>query len=163
MNYQERLIGFQNRAEHKFEKEKNWRSSLKYGLAFFIFILSTIVAGMGMPIRIVRKRIWPSALESLAVSEKNIEGILSEHELVLLDFWAEWCGPCIMMENTLHDFKEKNEKVWLGKVNVDKQKELAKKFRIRGIPQFVLLKEGKEIKRNASPMTGAELAKFVEV
>jgi len=67
-----------------------------------------------------------------------------EKGLVLIDFFAEWCMPCIMMGPILDDVSQKfNGKIKFGKVNVDDSNELAGKFNVSSIPCFVLLKDGK--------------------
>ena len=65
-------------------------------------------------------------------------------ELILVDFWAPWCGPCRAMMPVLEEF-EKQSGVKVGKVNVDEQGELAGQFRVMSIPTFVWMKEGKVV------------------
>lgn len=78
--------------------------------------------------------------------------------LVLVDFWAPWCGPCKMMAPTLNNIAEtENDKVTIGKVNVDHEQQLAQKFGIRSIPTMVLFKNGKEVKR----FTGVKSKSFL--
>lgn len=68
--------------------------------------------------------------------------------LVLVDFWAPWCGPCKLVAPTLNEIADEQKgKVRIGKVNVDQQQALAAKFKVRNIPTLVLLKNGKEVKR----------------
>jgi thioredoxin len=74
--------------------------------------------------------------------------------IVMVDFWAPWCGPCKMMSPILNDIAEtESDNVSVGKVNVDLQKELAQKYKIRSIPTLVMLKNGKEVKRFAGVKT----------
>ncbi|MCR5388663.1 MAG: thioredoxin [Lachnospiraceae bacterium] len=62
---------------------------------------------------------------------------------VLIDFYADWCGPCNMMAPVIADLaKDYDGKVKVGKVNVDEQPELARKFGVRSIPYFAILKDG---------------------
>lgn len=64
--------------------------------------------------------------------------------LVLIDFFAEWCMPCVMMGPVIDELSEKFDgKIKFGKVNIEDNQEIAQKFGVRSIPNFVLLKEGK--------------------
>lgn len=65
--------------------------------------------------------------------------------VILLDFWAEWCGPCQAMMPTLAELEKSGTKV--GKVNVDEQGELAAQFRVMSIPTLVLFKDGKAVEQ----------------
>ncbi len=68
--------------------------------------------------------------------------------LVLVDFWAAWCGPCKMIAPILNEIADEQKgKVRIGKVNVDNQQTLAAKFKVRNIPTLILFKNGKEVKR----------------
>ena len=63
---------------------------------------------------------------------------------VLVDFFAEWCMPCLMMSPVLDELSEKFEgQVKIGKVNIDENREIAGKFNVASIPNFVLFKDGK--------------------
>ena len=68
----------------------------------------------------------------------------------LVDFWAEWCGPCRMLTPTISELKEKYEgRAGVHKVNVDESSDLAKEFSIRSIPTVIIFKDGKEVERTA--------------
>jgi len=66
--------------------------------------------------------------------------------IVLVDFWAEWCGPCQSMLPVLEEF-EKTSGVKVGKVNVDDNPDLASEFRVMSIPTLVLMKDGKPVEQ----------------
>lgn len=65
---------------------------------------------------------------------------------VLIDFWAEWCGPCRMLAPILDQLSEEmNDKIKIVKMNIDENPETPSKFGVRGIPTMLLFKEGKQI------------------
>ncbi len=77
--------------------------------------------------------------------------------LVLLDFFAEWCMPCVMMAPVLEDLSEKFKgKIKIGKVNFEDNQKLAQKFNVSAFPTFVLLKDGKEVDRFVGAMSEDE-------
>ncbi len=81
----------------------------------------------------------------LVLNEQNFETEISTW-VVLVDFWAEWCGPCQMMLPILGDFEaEMGTKMKVGKVNVDEAPALAQQFRVMSIPTLVVLKDGKPV------------------
>ncbi len=68
--------------------------------------------------------------------------------LVLVDYWAPWCGPCKVMSPILNDLAEEvDESVTVAKVNVDHNQALAKKFKVRSIPTLILYQDGVEVDR----------------
>lgn len=85
--------------------------------------------------------------EIVTITEENFEKITSKG-LVLVDFFATWCGPCRMQRPILTDIaKEKADKITIAVLDTDKCKKLAYKFNIRSIPCMILFKNGKEVKR----------------
>ncbi|MDB6005099.1 MAG: thioredoxin [Prosthecobacter sp.] len=80
----------------------------------------------------------------LTLTEANFESEISSSTVpVIVDFWAEWCGPCRMLGPILDDLaKEQDGKVKIGKVNVDESPSLAQQFSVRSIPMLVFFKNG---------------------
>ena len=76
---------------------------------------------------------------------KDFEGALSG--VVLVDFYADWCGPCKMVAPIVHEIAEERTDLTVGKVNVDENPELASKFGVVSIPTLVVLKDGREVNR----------------
>lgn len=94
-------------------------------------------------------------------SNSNFESIINEtNNLVVVDFWAEWCGPCRLIAPIIHELaSEYSEKVVFGKVDVDQESDLAVKFGIRNIPTVIFLKNGKVLDK----IVGAvPKSKFIE-
>ena len=165
MNLREGLIHFQNKAESDFLNDKNPSTLMKYILAFLIFILSTFFAGITMPVRLLSKTLRKKRINNpiRKMDKNNIESILKKEKLVLVDFWAEWCGPCLMMNPAVDEFAKNSPDVVVAKVNADTNNEIVSRFKVKGLPQFLLFKDGKEIKRHAGPMTTSDLKKFCSI
>lgn len=73
--------------------------------------------------------------------------ISSSNKLVIVDFYADWCGPCKMIAPILEEISEENDDVEVYKINVDEDPEIAKEFSVRSIPTIVSFKEGQEHKK----------------
>ena len=84
---------------------------------------------------------------SKEITLENFEQeVVNSEKPVMLDFWAEWCGPCRMLTPLLEKLKaEVGENAVIGKVNVDEQRELAQKFGVMSIPSVFVLKDGKVV------------------
>ena len=158
----EKIIKYQNDAERNFEAEKSIKTVINYMIAFMLFLISTIIAAFTFPFRYAFKKVFRREEDSsiIQLNEKNIDTILSNDKMILIDFWAEWCGPCVMMNPTIEKFASESKNIRVAKVNADVNKKIIEKFQIRGLPQFVLIENGKEIKRFAGAMTMKELNKF---
>lgn len=76
------------------------------------------------------------------------EEVINSEKPVLLDFWAEWCGPCRMMSPVVDEISEERSDIKVGKINVDEQQELAAKFGIMSIPTIVVMKDGKIVNQS---------------
>ena len=82
---------------------------------------------------------------------------------VLVDFYADWCGPCKTMGPILSDFADKNsEKVKVIKVDVDKNPMASAKFKVQAIPTLILFFKGKAIWRQTGVVSGSQLQKVIE-
>ncbi|PIF02384.1 MAG: thioredoxin [Draconibacterium sp.] len=82
----------------------------------------------------------------LVLNTKNFK-LAMKKEVILVDFWAPWCGPCKIIAPVLNDIAESQDNFTIGKVNVDENQLLAKKNKVRSIPTLIIYKNGVEAKR----------------
>ena len=103
-------------------------------------------------------------MEVLHLGKDNFKKEVEESSnIVLVDFWAPWCGPCKMAAPILEEFaKEMGDKVVVGKINVDEEPELAEKYGIMSIPTFIVFKNGSAVKSGVGVMQKEELKRLVE-
>ena len=80
----------------------------------------------------------------------------------LLDFWAEWCGPCKFMEPVLEELeKELKGKVEIEKINVDEKQEMAAKYGVMSIPTYIVVKDDREVERIIGATSKENLVKTI--
>jgi thioredoxin 1 len=83
--------------------------------------------------------------------------------VTLVDFWAEWCGPCRMMEPAINELAAEVEgKAKVGKLNVDNEGDLAQKYEVASIPTFIVFKDGEIHERFVGVTSKADLAKAID-
>ncbi len=82
-------------------------------------------------------------MAELIITESNFnDEVLRSEKTVLLDFWAEWCGPCRMLAPVIAEVANEHPEIKVGKINVDEQAALASRFGIVSIPTVVVMKNG---------------------
>jgi thioredoxin 1 len=98
------------------------------------------------------------------VTESNFEEeVVNSNVPVLVDFWAEWCGPCKMIAPILDEIaKEYGEKLKICKIDVDSNPEIAPKFGIRGIPTLIMFKDGNAESTKVGAVSKSQLVEFVD-
>lgn len=86
----------------------------------------------------------------ITLNDKNFQQeVLNSQGFVLVDFWASWCGPCMMLAPTIKEIAEENVgAVKVGKVNVDEAPGVANQFGVESIPTLILFKDGKPVKKS---------------
>ncbi len=99
-------------------------------------------------------------MKEIIIDKSNFESeVINSTSPVLLDFWASWCGPCMMTAPELKKFAENHPEIKVGKVNVDEQEEIAALFKINSIPAFFLIENGKVTKKSVGAMTYSDIEK----
>jgi thioredoxin 1 len=88
--------------------------------------------------------------------------IINQDKPVLIDFYAEWCGPCKIMSPILKDVKDSlGEAVSILKIDVDKNQPLAAKYQVRGVPTLLLFKQGKQLWRQSGVVQKEDLIQII--
>ncbi len=97
-------------------------------------------------------------------TDANFESDVNETgKLVLVDMWADWCGPCKMMEPVLEEIAEEHgEKVKIVKINIDQNQGTPSKFKVMNIPTLLFFKDGKEVDRIIGAVPKKQLIKKME-
>jgi len=98
----------------------------------------------------------------IEVNKDNFDKeVLQSDKRVLVDFNAEWCGPCKMMKPVLEEISTSNNEIKIVSINVDNEDELASKYNISSIPCLVLIENGEEINRSIGLISRSELDSFI--
>ena len=103
-------------------------------------------------------------MNTISTSDKTFqEDISSEVNLVLVDFWAEWCGPCKQIGPILEEIaEERKEKLKILKLNIDENPETPQKYNVRGIPTLMLFKDGTLIDTKIGSLPKPNLNDWIE-
>ncbi|MAH06869.1 thioredoxin [Candidatus Pacearchaeota archaeon] len=95
---------------------------------------------------------------AMEISDQEFNEIVKNgHKLVVVDFFAEWCMPCLMLSPVIEELAEEMKEVKFVKINVDDNKELAGKYQVSSIPCLILFKDGKEVERLIGNQTQEEI------
>ena len=96
------------------------------------------------------------------IDKNNFDSVKNSEKLVLLDFYADWCGPCRMVAPILHEIADERPDVLVGKINVDNDPELAEAFGVYSIPTLVVMKNGAIIRQTSGARPKAQLLALLE-
>ena len=96
------------------------------------------------------------------ITKDNFEHtVLKADKLVLVDFWAEWCGPCQMMGPIVDEVAEERNDIIIGKLNVDTQPEIALRYNVMSIPTLILFENGEEAQKSIGLISKEELLELI--
>ncbi len=97
----------------------------------------------------------------LELNKKNFDATIQNNTLVVLDFWAPWCGPCKQFAPTYDSVSEKFTEIVFAKINTEEEQELAGNFQIRSIPTLMIFRDQIAIFSQPGAMTGADLETII--
>ncbi|MBQ2974352.1 MAG: thioredoxin [Clostridia bacterium] len=98
----------------------------------------------------------------LNINKNNFEEVRNSEKLVLLDFYADWCGPCRMVSPIVDEIAKERSDIFVGKINVDNEPELSADFGVVSIPMLVVLKNGKIINQAAGARPKQQILAMLE-
>ncbi len=98
----------------------------------------------------------------LNVNKNNFDSVKTNEKPVLLDFYADWCGPCRMVSPLVDEIAEENPQYLVGKINIDKEPELAQSFGVLSIPTLAVMKNGKVIRQSAGAKPKDQILAMLE-
>ncbi|KXB05720.1 hypothetical protein AKJ50_00025 [candidate division MSBL1 archaeon SCGC-AAA382A13] len=101
--------------------------------------------------------------EPADLTGEELESAKEENEVVVADFWAEWCSPCKQMEPIMDSLAEEyGDKAFFAKINVDKEREAASTYQVSSIPSLLFFKDGELVDRTVGAFPQKELGEKIE-
>ena len=102
-------------------------------------------------------------MEIIKVNSQNFEEeVIKSEKPVLIDFYADWCGPCKMLSPIIDEIAEENSDIKVVKVNVDDSQDLAMKYLVMSIPTLVVIKNGEEVNRSVGLIDKAQVVNLIK-
>ncbi len=97
------------------------------------------------------------------ITDKNFDKeVLQSNKTVLVDFYADWCGPCQMLSPIVEEVASQDDNIKVVKINIDEEQELAVRYEIASIPTLVVIRNGNEIKRSIGVIQKEEIENLVK-
>lgn len=101
-------------------------------------------------------------MSSIKINKENFESVIKSNEIVLLDFYAEWCGPCRMVGPIIEEIASENPDIAVGKINVDEESELAARYGVFSIPTLVVIKGGELVKKSVGAKPKEQILELIK-
>lgn len=102
-------------------------------------------------------------MNSVQITNENFEyEVLESKKTVLVDFYADWCGPCKMLSPIIEEIAKENENIKIAKINVDNEQEIAMKYQVMSIPTLIVINNGKETKRSVGLIDKYEIENLLK-
>ena len=101
-------------------------------------------------------------MATIKTEDKTFDQDISSSTLTLVDFWAEWCGPCKQIGPALEEVSEEKNNLIILKLNIDDNPEIPQKYNVRGIPTLMIFKNSKLIDTKIGSMTKSSLVDWIE-
>lgn len=98
----------------------------------------------------------------IKITKDNYSDIKNSDKTVLLDFYADWCGPCRMVGPIVEEIAEENPQFLVGKINVDEEPELASEYGVMSIPTLVVLKNGEVVSKSTGARPKAQILSMLD-
>jgi len=96
-------------------------------------------------------------------NKEGFDKALTSGQLLMVDFWADWCGPCKMLAPVIEGLGDEYEgKAIVGKINVDEEQELAIRYGVMSIPTVIFFKDGEEVARKVGVLPGTEFTAVLD-
>lgn len=99
----------------------------------------------------------------LKVTRDNFSDVKNSDKTVLLDFYADWCGPCRMVGPIVDEIAQENPDILVGKINVDEESELAQAFSVMSIPTLVVMKNGEIVTKSMGAKPKAAIMAMLDI
>jgi len=136
-------------------------------LLFLALILTNMLALLNWPLSKVAKLVRSESASSNPIvnisSEDELRKLVAKHDYVLIDFWAEWCGLCLLMNSAIASIASKySGEVVVAKVDASLNSTVSKSFAVRGLPTLIIFRNGVEFKRSSGTMTASQISDLIE-
>lgn len=101
-------------------------------------------------------------MSAISINKNNFDEALKSEKTVLLDFYASWCGPCRMLSPVVDKIADEHPEIFVGKINVDEETDLAMQFGVSSIPALFVLKDGKIVNQSLGAIPEQKILQLLE-